>query len=54
MITYSWYPDRMNTWDRKFQSGTFHLGWRGVSNMIREFWPDVKRGFRRGDRGQDN
>jgi hypothetical protein len=53
MITYTWYPDRLNTWDRKLQSGTLHLGWRGVSNMIREFWPDVKKGFRRGDR-QDN
>jgi hypothetical protein len=48
-ITYSWYPDRLNTTSRKLQSGTVHLGWRGVSNMIREFWPDIKRGFRRGD-----
>ena len=55
MITYQWYPDRMNTWDRKLQSGTMYLGWRGVSNMLREFWPDVKRGFRRGDRSsRDN
>lgn len=52
-ITYTWYPDRLDTTSRKIQSGTMHLGWRGVSNMIREFWPDVKRGFRRGDR-KDN
>lgn len=50
MVTYSWYPDRLNTWDRKLQSGTLHLGWRGFGNMIREFWPDVKKGFRRGNR----
>ena len=48
-ITYTWYPDRLDTTRRKIDSGTLHLGWRGVSNMIREFWPDVKRGFRRGD-----
>jgi hypothetical protein len=48
-ITYSWYPDRLNTTQRKLESGTLHLGWRGVSNMIKEFWPDMKRGFRRGD-----
>jgi hypothetical protein len=47
MITYTWYPDRLNTWDRKLQSGTLNLGMRGLSNMLREFWPDVKRGFRR-------
>ena len=45
MITYSWYPDRMNTWDRKLQSGTMYLGWRGVGNMVREFWPEMKRGL---------
>jgi len=54
MITHSWYPDRLNTWDRKLESGTLYLGWRGVSNMLREFWPDVKRKFRRGDGFQDN
>jgi hypothetical protein len=48
-ITYSWYPDRLNTTQRKLESGTLHLGWRGASNMIKEFWPDVKRGLRRGD-----
>jgi hypothetical protein len=45
MITYpAWYPDRLNTWNRKVESGTFHLGWRGVTNMIREFWPEMRRG----------
>jgi hypothetical protein len=48
-ITYTWYPDRLDTTRRKIDSGTLNLGWRGVSNMIKEFWPDVKRGVRRGD-----
>lgn len=48
-ITYTWYPDRLNTTSRKFNSGTMNLGWRGMTNMLREFWPEVKRGipFRR-------
>jgi hypothetical protein len=46
-ITYTWYPDRLNTTQRKLESGTMYLGWRGVTNMLREFWPDVKRGLRR-------
>jgi hypothetical protein len=54
MITYTWYPVRMDTWGRRLDSGTTHLAWRGVTNMVREFWPDVKRKFRRGDGDQDN
>lgn len=52
MLTDQWYPDRLNTWQHKFESGTWNLGWRGATNMLREFWPEVKRGFRRG--GRDN
>lgn len=50
MIAYQWYPDRLNTWERKLQSGSVNLAWRGVTNMIREFWPEMKRSlpFRRG------
>jgi hypothetical protein len=48
-ITYTWYPDRLDTTRRKIDSGTLNLGWRGVSNMIKEFWPDVKRSVRRAD-----
>jgi hypothetical protein len=49
MITDQWYPARLNTWNHKLESGTWFLGWRGVNNMIKEFWPDIKRTFRRGD-----
>ncbi len=49
MITDHWRPRELNTWDQKLQGGTVHLGWRGVTNMMREFWPEMKRGipFRR-------
>jgi hypothetical protein len=42
-IAYSWYPDRLNTTERKLMSGTTYLGWRVVNNVVAEFWPDVKR-----------
>lgn len=41
-ITDQWYPDRLNTTSHKLQSGTWFLGWRGATNMLREFWPDIK------------
>jgi hypothetical protein len=43
MISYTWYPDDKNTWENKLQSGTLNLSWRGVTNMLREFWPEVKK-----------
>jgi hypothetical protein len=43
MITDQWYPSRLNTWGHKFESGTWFLGWRGVNNMLKEFWPEIKR-----------
>jgi len=43
MIVYQWYPDRLNTWNRKLESGTVNLGWRGLNNMLREFWPELRR-----------
>jgi len=43
MIAHHWYPDRLNNWSERTQSGTFQIGWRGVTNMIREFWPEMSR-----------
>lgn len=40
-ITDQWYPDRLNTWQNKWTSGSQSLAMRGVTNMLREFWPDV-------------
>lgn len=45
LVAQTWYPDRLNTWDRKLQSGALALGWRGTTNLIREFWPEIKRGI---------
>jgi hypothetical protein len=47
MITDQWYPARLNTWEHKLESGSMFLAWRGVNQMIKEFWPDIKRTLRR-------
>jgi len=49
MIVQPWHPDRLNTWSRKWESVGFELAMRGATNMLREFWPDMRRGmpFRR-------
>jgi hypothetical protein len=46
MITDQWYPPRLNTWGHKLESGTWFLGWRGATNMLREFWPEISRTLR--------
>jgi hypothetical protein len=43
IITDTWYPDRLNTWSHKMQSGTEFLLLRGATNMLREFWPEISR-----------
>ena len=53
MITDQWYPDRLNTWEHKLEAGSLFLALRGVNNMIKEFWPDIKRKFNR-DRSDQN
>jgi len=39
-------PERFNTAGSKFEAGLGGLGMRGVTNMLREFWPDVARTLR--------
>jgi hypothetical protein len=43
IVTYGWYPDRLNTWSNKMQAGSEFLMWRGATNMLREFWPEISR-----------
>lgn len=43
VITDQWYPDRLNTTGRKLTNGTSYLGWYGLGNMVREFWPEIQR-----------
>jgi hypothetical protein len=46
MLTDPWYPASKNTWGHKLTSGTEFLALRGVTNMLREFWPDISRKLR--------
>jgi hypothetical protein len=46
LITDQWLPPSKNTWDHKWQSGTQFIALRGVTNMVREFWPDISRKLR--------
>ena len=43
MIANEWAPDRLNTWGNKFQDGGTYLAWNGAGNVLREFWPDIRR-----------
>jgi hypothetical protein len=47
MITDQWYPDRLNTWGHKMQSGSMFLMWRAANNMLKEFWPEIRSKVRR-------
>jgi hypothetical protein len=38
-----WYPDRLNTARLAFIQGSVTLGFDLMSNLGKEFWPDVKR-----------
>jgi hypothetical protein len=46
MITDQWMPASQNTWAHKLESGSAFLGWRGLSNIVKEFWPDISRKLR--------
>jgi len=47
MITHEWLPARYDTTSRKLLSGTSTIGFQAASNLLREFWPDIQRKFRR-------
>ena len=46
-ISDQWYPDRLNTNRHHLYSGLSYLGWQTGINVLREFWPDIRRRFRR-------
>jgi hypothetical protein len=55
MITDQWQPPSKNDWPHKWQSGTQFLAFRGLTNMLREFWPEISRKVRiRGGFGNNN
>ena len=43
----AWYPDRLSTTGWCFASGGITLGEDAALNLVREFWPDVRKLFRR-------
>jgi hypothetical protein len=47
-IAYRLYPERYHTATRVLYSGSIYLAWRGVANMVREFWPEIHRVIRIG------
>ena len=42
-ISNQWYPDRLNTVRHGFVNGSTRLGFDLATNVIAEFWPDIKR-----------
>jgi len=42
-VTHQWLPDRVNDPSHIFVGGVSRMGFRGVTNMVREFWPDIAR-----------
>ena len=42
-VTHQWLPDRVNDPSHIFVAGVSRIGFRGVTNMLREFWPDIAR-----------
>ena len=42
-ISLQWYPERYRTGSHILGLGAQDLGWEVGNNLVREFWPDVKR-----------
>ncbi len=47
LATHLWYPSRFTAAGDGFRLGNISLGVSGGVNLVREFWPDIKRVFRR-------
>lgn len=43
LIADQWNPDRLNTWGEHVTSGSVYLAWHGLGNVVREFWPEIRR-----------
>jgi hypothetical protein len=42
-----WLPDRLHTFSNGMRSSGISLGVDAVTNVFREFWPDIRRSLRR-------
>jgi len=48
-VANSWFPANSNGAGDAFQRGTIGLGLNTASNVVKEFWPDIRQKvFRRG------
>jgi hypothetical protein len=45
-VSDQWLPDRENTVANKFIDGSTWMAARAGSNLIREFWPEIRRALR--------
>lgn len=43
----AWYPDSRNTTGDALIPGSLNLGYDACRNLLKEFWPDIKRKLRR-------
>lgn len=46
-IAATWYPDRLATTSHSLRRGSFSLAYEVPRNLLREFWPDIRRKLRR-------
>jgi hypothetical protein len=46
IISDQWKPDRLNTAQDHFEATGIDLGFAAGMNVVREFWPDIKKKIR--------
>jgi hypothetical protein len=44
-IARTWYPPQYQTFMSGFKAGSESLGFDVATNLLREFWPDIKKRF---------
>lgn len=47
LLSVSWHPERYTVAGDGLRWGTYSLGFNAGFNILREFWPDIKRAVRR-------
>lgn len=47
VVSTTWYPDRYSAWGDGVRLGTLSVASGTVLNVVREFWPEIRRLFRR-------
>ena len=52
-VAHQWLPDRLNDPGHNVSAGVSRMAVRGITNMLREFWPDIARATRMPARFRD-